>query len=86
MNNKALYVNHKNLNLPNQFSIKDIGYPKINKGEIIVKNIAISIDPVNIVWISGAKTYLPKIIHPGIMHCFAVSQIVESMNDDYKIG
>jgi hypothetical protein len=51
-----------------------------------VRNIYISIDATNRVWISGLKTYIDPIKPGDIMKGMGVSEVIFSKNKNFKIG
>ena len=51
---------------------------KVPQGSLIVRNIFISIDAANRVWISGKKTYMDPILPGQVMKGFAIGEVVFS--------
>lgn len=56
------------------------------EGNLIVRNIFISIDAANRVWISGKKTYMDPILPGQVMKGFAIGEVVFSKSQKYKVG
>ena len=59
---------------------------EINDGEVAVKNLYISIDATNRVWISGVRTYIPPINPGDIMKGLGVSEVIFSKKSSFKAG
>lgn len=63
-----------------------IGTDQIRQGEVIVRNLFISIDATNRVWISGVKSYMPPINPGDLMKGIGVAEILFSKSPKFKIG
>ena len=61
-----------------------IGTP--GPGEVLVKNLYLSIDPAIRGWMSDARSYLPPIAIGAPIRSGTLSQIVESNADDWPVG
>lgn len=59
---------------------------KVPDGNLIVRNIYISIDATNRVWISGKKTYVDPVLPGQVMKGFAIGEVVFSKSQKYKVG
>jgi NADPH-dependent curcumin reductase CurA len=55
-------------------------------GEVLVKNLYLSIDPAIRGWMSDARSYLPPIEIGAPIRSGTLSQIIESNADDWPVG
>ena len=60
--------------------------PQPAEGEVLLKNLYLSIDPAIRGWMSDAKSYLPPIAIGAPVRSGTLSQIVESRVDDWPVG
>ena len=68
------------------FKIVDEQVPELGPGEVLVKNIYISLDPTHRLWASDQPQYMPCV---GINHCMrasAIGQVVKSSSSKWKEG
>lgn len=56
------------------------------KGKVVVKVLAFSIDPVMRVWLAGAKTNFRTVKTGDVFNAFGVGQVVQSEDETYPIG
>ena len=66
--------------------VPSIQEDKIKEGDLIVRNMFISIDAANRVWISGKKTYMDPIIPGDVMKGFSIGEVVYSRSKKFKMG
>jgi NADPH-dependent curcumin reductase CurA len=59
--------------------------PQPAEGQVLVRNLWLSIDPAQRIWM-WRDTYIPKIPIGDVMASFAVGQILESRHPDFKAG
>ena len=59
---------------------------KIPEGHLIVRNLFISIDAANRVWISGKKTYRDPVLPGQVMVGFCIGEVVYNRGKKFKIG
>ncbi|HEX9579281.1 MAG TPA: NADP-dependent oxidoreductase [Myxococcales bacterium] len=59
--------------------------PAPAEGEVLVRNLWLSVDPAQRGWIAG-DTYLPAVKIGEVVRSFAVGQVVESKNPRFKPG
>jgi NADPH-dependent curcumin reductase CurA len=55
-------------------------------GEVLVKVHYISVDPAMRGWMNDRPSYIPPVGLGSVMRALTVSKVVESNNDDYRIG
>jgi NADPH-dependent curcumin reductase CurA len=59
---------------------------RVEKGEVVVRNLFISIDATNRVWISGVKSYMPPINPGDLMKGLGVAEVIFSNSSKFKVG
>lgn len=59
---------------------------QVGKGEVVVRNLFISIDATNRVWISGVKSYMPPINPGDVMKGLGVAEVIFSNSPKFKVG
>ena len=72
------------LNVSN-FELQEVDLPKPEDGQVLVRNILLSIDAANRTWMQG-KTYRDQIVAGDVMPSYSVSEIVESKDPEFKKG
>ena len=55
-------------------------------GQVIVRNLFLSIDATMRVWISGVKSYMEPIQPGDIMRGMGVGEVIYSRNSKFKMG
>jgi len=68
------------------FAITTEPVPTIGKGEILVRNIFLSVEPAMRGWVSNVANYSEPVAINGVMRSFATGQIVESQHPDFQPG
>ena len=68
------------------FAITTEPVPTIGKGEILVRNIFLSVEPAMRGWVSNVANYSEPVAINGVMRSFATGQIVESQHPDFLPG
>lgn len=61
-----------------------VGVP--GSGEVLVRNVWLSIDPAMRGWISEARNYAEPVPLGAVMRGFTVGEIVDSYHPDYRVG
>jgi NADPH-dependent curcumin reductase CurA len=56
------------------------------EGQVIVRNLFLSVDATMRVWISGVKSYMEPIQPGDIMRGMGVSEVIYSRNPKFKVG
>lgn len=59
--------------------------PHASDGQVLVRNLWLSVDPAQRIWMSR-DSYKPAVQLGGVMESFAVGQVLESRNPDFKPG
>ena len=60
--------------------------PTMNEGEILIKNIYLSLDPANRGWMSGQKSYVDAMKIGDIMRGGTIGVVEETKNNDFQKG
>ena len=58
----------------------------VKDGQIVIRNMFISIDATNRVWISGVQSYMNPINPGDLMRGMGVGEVLFSKNKKYKPG
>ncbi len=67
------------------FVLQNAEIPSIEDGEVLVKNILLSIDAANRSWMQG-KTYRDAVRAGDIMPTYSIAEVVESNDDRFSKG
>lgn len=68
------------------FEIVDEQLREIGDGEILISNKYLSLDPALRGWMNEGTTYIKGVEIGSVMRCFAAGEVIQSKNDDYKVG
>jgi NADPH-dependent curcumin reductase CurA len=60
--------------------------PEIADGQALVRNIYLSLDPTNRIWMSDADQYLPPVEIGAVMRGGTIGVVEESRNPDFPVG
>eukprot|EP00919_Chromeraceae_sp_WS-2016_P017238 GHVR01041165.1.p2 GENE.GHVR01041165.1~~GHVR01041165.1.p2 ORF type:complete len:105 (+),score=10.42 GHVR01041165.1:1346-1660(+) len=66
--------------------IPPIPIDRIKDGEIIIKNMFISIDATMRIWISGFKSYIDPVLPGDLMKAMCVGEVIYSKGRKCKVG
>ena len=67
------------------FELQEVDVPKPEDGQVLVRNILLSIDAANRTWMQG-RTYRDQVIAGDVMPSYSVAEIIESKDPDFKKG
>jgi len=70
----------------NDLIFKDSNLGEVNDGEVLIKNIYLSLDPANRGWMSGKASYVDAMQIGEIMRGGTIGIIEESKNEKFKKG
>ncbi len=70
----------------NTFGLVEAEVPAPGRGQALVRNIILSIDPTNRVWIRPEPSYLPPVEVGAVMRGGGIGRVVASNNDLYPEG
>ncbi len=68
------------------FKLKKTPIPKPKKGQFLVRNLYLSLDPANRLWASPYASYTPPVGLGEVMRGFTVSEVIESKHPKFKAG
>lgn len=68
------------------FSVETTALPALTQGEVLVKNLYLSIDPAMRSWMTEGKSYINPVPVGGVMRALGTGVVVDSRNPDYKPG
>jgi len=68
------------------FELVEEPLPELADGEYLVRNVFLSVDPTQRVWIREEESYLPPVGIGEVMRAGAIGEVVESRNDAFPVG
>lgn len=68
------------------FTWKQETVPALREGQILVRNILLSLDPTNRVWMEDRDSYLPKLELGEVMRGLAIGIVEDSQNPAFAVG
>ncbi|MCC7410580.1 MAG: NADP-dependent oxidoreductase [Gammaproteobacteria bacterium] len=71
---------------PDTFEIRHAPIPRPGKGEFLVRNLYLSLDPANRLWAAPFDSYVERVPLGQVMRGFTVSQVIESRHPKFKAG
>jgi hypothetical protein len=71
---------------PDDFELIESEIPAPGPGEALVRNLYLSLDPSNRIWITDGPSYLPPVELGEVMRGGAVSRVVASNDPHFKVG
>ena len=71
---------------PSDFELAEVEVPPPGDGEIVVRNVVMSVDPYMRGRMNDAKSYAAPFEIGAAMHGGAVGEVVESMADTHQVG
>ncbi len=76
------------IGLPDEsaWDIQKSPIPSPSDGEVLIKNIYVSLDPAMRGWINDEKSYLPPVGIGEVMRALTVGKVIESKNEDIEVG
>jgi len=86
--NRQVIVKERPVGIPEaeHFEIVEAPVPGPQGGQILVRNIYLSVDPAMRGWVNAAANYLDPVPLGGVMRSFAVGRVVESRHPEYRVG
>ena len=71
---------------PEHFEIVEVPVPNLNEGQVLVRNIYLSVEPAMRGWVSSAANYLDAVPLGAVMRAFTVGRIEESRHPEFRVG
>lgn len=68
------------------FALREAPVPEVGQGQLLVRNLYLSVDPAMRGWVNLAANYSEPVAIGAVMRSFAVGEVVESRNPDYREG
>ncbi len=68
------------------FTLTESAIPKPKRGEFLLRNLFLSLDPAQRLWASPVDTYTDRVRIGEVMRGFTVSRVVESRHPKFKVG
>jgi len=68
------------------FELVEEPLPELADGEYLVRNVYLSVDPTQRVWIREVESYLPPVGIGEVMRAGAIGEVVESRNPAFPVG
>jgi NADPH-dependent curcumin reductase len=72
--------------LPEHFEIEESSVPQPQSGQVLIRNIYLSVDPAMRGWVNATANYLNTVPLHEVMRSFAVGRVVESRDARYSPG
>ncbi len=71
---------------PEHFEIVEVPVPNLNEGQVLVRNIYLSVEPAMRGWVSAAANYLDAVPLGAVMRAFTVGRVEESRHPEFRVG
>ncbi len=68
------------------FDFVEENIPELEKDQILVRTIYLSLDPTNRIWMSDMDQYLPPVEIGAVMRGLGIGKVVQSKNSKFKEG
>src|SRR5271168_3146409 len=68
------------------FDFVSTAVPTLRPGQALVRNLLLSLDPTNRIWMSDADQYMPPVQIGEVMRGGGIGVVVESDNPKFKVG
>lgn len=71
---------------PGDLEFREAPVRDLEEGEILIRNIYLSLDPTNRIWMSDQDQYLPPVEIGDVMRGGTIGVVEASRSDRYKVG
>ncbi|CAN5512979.1 hypothetical protein BH10CYA1_BH10CYA1_53180 [soil metagenome] len=71
---------------PDNFELTEESIPELGKDEVLVRNVYLSLDPTNRIWMSDMEQYMPPVQIGEVMRGLGLGKVVRSNNPKFKEG
>jgi NADPH-dependent curcumin reductase len=68
------------------FAYRETAVPALQRGEFLVENVYISLDPAIRGWMNAGTTYIPGMALDAPVRALTLGKIIQSDNADFKVG
>jgi NADPH-dependent curcumin reductase len=88
MTNKQVKLANRPVGLPqsSDWQIIDADIPPLSSGDVLIKNIYISLDPAMRGWMTASKSYIRPVEIGEVMRASGAGKVIASENEKYKVG
>lgn len=86
--NRQVVLKERPLGIPqaSHFALRDAALPEPKDGEILVRNLFLSVEPAMRGWVNAAANYSAPVAIGEVMRAFAAGRVVASRHPDYAEG
>ncbi|WP_339460139.1 NADP-dependent oxidoreductase [Pseudomonas sp. EA_105y_Pfl2_R69] len=86
--NRQFLLAQRPIGLPSRdtFSYVESAIGEPGPGQILVKNLYLSLDPAMRGWMNDAKSYIPPVGIGEVMRALGVGQVIASQHPDFAVG
>jgi NADPH-dependent curcumin reductase CurA len=86
--NRQVRLKSRPAGIPQQehFEIVEVPVPNLNEGQVLVRNIYLSVEPAMRGWVSAAANYLDAVPLGAVMRAFTVGRVEESRHPEFRVG
>ncbi|HET8936483.1 MAG TPA: NADP-dependent oxidoreductase [Polyangiales bacterium] len=71
---------------PELFELREAPIPKVQDGQVLIRNLVISADPAQVGWLMSATRYAPKVNAGEVMRAWSAGHVVESRHPRFSVG
>jgi NADPH-dependent curcumin reductase CurA len=86
--NRQYYLASRPVGEPSAENVpcRDVPLPELGDGEVLLRNLYISLDPAIRGWMGDDPNYIEPIAIGAAIRCSAIGRVVASASDDFAIG
>lgn len=66
------------------FDIRKSSIPRVQDGEVLIRNAILSVDPAMRGWVSNVANYSEPVVIGSVMRAIAIGRVIESKNPHYR--
>lgn len=71
---------------PEHFAVEEVAVAPLGAGELIVRNVYLSVDPAQRGWVNAVANYSEPVAIGAVMRALAVGEVIESRHPDFAVG
>jgi NADPH2:quinone reductase len=71
---------------PGDLELVEEEIPALGEGQALVRNLYLSLDPTNRIWMSEIRGYMPPVPLGAVMRGLGIGEVVESRREDMPVG
>jgi NADPH-dependent curcumin reductase CurA len=86
--NRQVRLKSRPAGIPQQehFEIVEVPVPNLNEGQVLVRNIYLSVEPAMRGWVSAAAQSVDAVPRGAVMRAFTVGRVEESRHPEFRVG